>query len=100
MIASILELFPGTQHPLLVEKLPPKRQGDTDDSLVDEEIRKHEGLAEYLRSRRFRYDKRLKYVREHETETVPTIHTPKLRCADCDGHYLILPDQYYWSIGM
>lgn len=99
-IASILDLFPGTQHPLLVEKLPPNRIGDTDDTLVDEEIRKHEGLSEYLRCRRFRYDKRLKYVRQHETETLPNVQTPKLRCTDCDGHYLILPDEYYWSIGM
>ncbi|MEZ6057466.1 MAG: hypothetical protein R3C01_12260 [Planctomycetaceae bacterium] len=100
VIAGIVEQFPATQHPLLVNKLPPNRTGSTDDDLVDMAIDEHLGMREYLTNHGFRFDKRWHFVRKFQDRSLPSPLTPKIRCLKCDDQYLVLTDDYYYTLGM
>ena len=100
VIADIVDRFPATQHPLLVNKLPPNRIGFTDDDLVDLTIAEHPGMHKYLTSRGFRFDKRWHIVQEFQHRDIPAPLTSAIRCLKCLEQYLVLTDAYFYTLGM
>ncbi|HEV3344004.1 MAG TPA: hypothetical protein VG125_26755 [Pirellulales bacterium] len=96
---AIVDRFPGTQHPLLRGKLENSGRGFTDERVVAALLNAQPELCEMLRHSMFLLSRRFRFVRDMVSERHEALLPLLVCCEMCPQQYLILPDQYYESIG-
>ena len=96
---AITDQYPGTRHVLLAGKLPEPRVGFTDEDKVSALLARQPELCDFLSRSTFRLDCRFPFVLEYVERERPSINRLLVACPQCDQQYLILPQDYYLTIG-
>lgn len=96
---SIAERFPGTQHPLLRGKLDKPGRGFTNETQVARLLSEQPELCDFLRRSSFKLSHRFPFVRDALKSTRESTLPLLVTCSMCPDQYLILPDDYYQTIG-
>jgi len=96
---AIVDRYPGTQHPLLRDKLEKPGRGFTDDVKVSKLLMAQPELCAFLRKCNFSLDKRFSFIQEVTTRYRRKLLSFLVACNDCPDQYLILPDDYFGAIG-
>lgn len=96
---AITDRYPGTRHPLLTSKLPESRFGAADEDKVSAILARQPELCDFLSRGSFRLDCRFPFVVEYVERERPNINRLLVACPQCEQQYLILPKDYYFSIG-
>lgn len=98
-IQAIVDRFPGTNHPLLRNKLDSPRRGFTDEQQVAELLSAQPILCEFLRHSNFSLSSRYLFVRDSLDSSHTLVESLLVACDSCPSQYMILTDEYFHSIG-
>lgn len=96
---SLIRRYPGTRNPLITSKLRERRYGDDDEVDVQRTIDTTPGFREFLESSDFEHFGRYAFVSGLVRKRQEDVMTVLVACEKCRSQYLVLPFDYYMSIG-
>jgi hypothetical protein len=97
---DVLSDYPGTRHPLIVNKLPTGRISICDEAAVEAILSDDAELLEFLRRSHFRFDRRFPWLAEKIQHDRSHFESPLVKCNRCAGQYMVLSEDYYMQLGL
>jgi hypothetical protein len=96
---AITDRFPNTQDPSLKHHLNELESDSTDEAAVAKSFRARLELLESFGEWGFLLEARFPFVRDKAAETREELLSFLVKCRTCLEQYLILPEEYYDTIG-